>query len=77
MTYVAAYTIYILGSSIVSVCLRCGWSLGNIQDHYFCFEAAGDQYFGGFCAGLPVNKAEFAPLSLHFAVNDDVLNNNY
>ncbi|KAF0775917.1 hypothetical protein AaE_000383, partial [Aphanomyces astaci] len=31
------------GTSIVSVCLRCGWSLGNVMERYFRYEAVGDQ----------------------------------
>ena len=55
------------GPSIVSVCLRCGWSLGSVQDRYLKYEAAGDQYLGRVVASLPLNKAEFAILPPHFA----------
>lgn len=55
------------GPSIVSVCLRCGWSLGNVQDRYFRYEAAGDQYLGRVVAGLPINSSDFSILPPHFA----------
>ncbi|KAF1793909.1 hypothetical protein GQ600_16797 [Phytophthora cactorum] len=54
------------GPSIISVCLRCGWSLGGVQDRYFRYEAAGDQYLGRVVAGLPQNSAQFAVLPPHF-----------
>ncbi|OWZ04406.1 hypothetical protein PHMEG_00023699, partial [Phytophthora megakarya] len=57
------------GPSIVSVCLRCGWSLGELQDRYFRYEAAGDQFLGRVVAGLPVNSAQFAVLPPHFKDN--------
>ncbi|KAE9361504.1 hypothetical protein PF008_g982 [Phytophthora fragariae] len=55
------------GPSIVSVCLRCGWSLGGVQDRYFRYESAGDQFLGRVIAGLPLNKARFAALPPHFS----------
>lgn len=45
------------GPSIVTVCLRCGWSMGGVQDQYFRYEAAVDQFLGRVVAGLPVNSA--------------------
>lgn len=54
------------GPSIVSVCLRCGWSLGGVQDQYSRYEAAGDQFLGRVVSGLPVNDSKFALLPLHF-----------
>lgn len=59
------------GPSIISVCLRCGWSLGNVQERYFRYEGAGDQYLGRVVAGLPLNSSAFAALPPHFADNDD------
>ncbi|KAK1938813.1 hypothetical protein P3T76_008888 [Phytophthora citrophthora] len=53
------------GPSIVSVCLRCGWPLGGVQDRFFRYEAAGDQYLGRVVAGLPDNP-QFAELPPHF-----------
>ncbi|KAJ8575566.1 hypothetical protein ON010_g3645 [Phytophthora cinnamomi] len=60
------------GPSIVSVCLRCGWSLGGVQDRYFRYEAAGDQYMGRVVAGLPQNSSQFAVLPPHFEDPRDV-----
>ncbi|OWY97053.1 hypothetical protein PHMEG_00032510 [Phytophthora megakarya] len=55
------------GPSIVSVCLHCGWSIGVVQDRYFRYEAAGDQYLGRVVAGLPVHNSDFAVLPPHFS----------
>ncbi|KAH9081282.1 hypothetical protein LEN26_021403 [Aphanomyces euteiches] len=60
------------GPSIVSVCLRCEWSLGNVMERYFRYEAAGDQFTGRVVAGLPVNSADFAILPPHFLDPNDV-----
>lgn len=59
------------GPSIVSVCIRCGWSLGNVQDGYFRYEAAGDQFLGRVVVGLPIDKSTFAVLPPYFADEDD------
>lgn len=61
------------GPSVVSVCLHCGWSLGGVQDRYFRYEAAGDQFLGRVVAGLPLNDAKFASLPPHFAFDNDAL----
>ncbi|KAG6958584.1 hypothetical protein JG688_00010452, partial [Phytophthora aleatoria] len=55
------------GPSIVRICLHCGWSLGGVQDRYFRYESAGDQYLGRVVAGLPLNSSAFATLPPHFA----------
>ena len=65
------------GPSIVSICLRCGWSLGNVMERYFRFENAGDQFTGRVVAGLPVNHSNFAILPPHFDSSDDVKLNLY
>ncbi|KAG9414613.1 hypothetical protein AC1031_021981 [Aphanomyces cochlioides] len=64
------------GPSIVSICLRCGWSLGNVMERYFRYEAAGDQFVGRIVAGLPINSGNFSALPPHFDVasDDDVVN---
>ncbi|KAG6946214.1 hypothetical protein JG687_00016838, partial [Phytophthora cactorum] len=59
------------GPSIVSVCLRVGWSLGGVQDHYIRYESAGDQFLGRVVADLPLNRPEFATLPPHFKDNED------
>ncbi|KAG6945734.1 hypothetical protein JG687_00017107, partial [Phytophthora cactorum] len=53
--------------SIVSICLCCGWSLGGVQDRYFRYESAGDQYLGRVVAALPLNSSAFATQPPHFA----------
>jgi hypothetical protein len=53
------------GPSIVSVCLRCGWSLGGVQDRYLRYESAGDQFVGRVVCGLPLDSCEFAILPPH------------
>ncbi|KAH9117534.1 hypothetical protein LEN26_012614 [Aphanomyces euteiches] len=55
------------GPSIVSICLRCGWSLGNVMERYFRYESAGDQFTGRVVAGLPINSGDFTMLPPHFA----------
>ncbi|EGZ13038.1 hypothetical protein PHYSODRAFT_514739, partial [Phytophthora sojae] len=59
------------GPSIVSVCLRCGWSLGGVQNRFFRYEAAGDQFLGRVVAGPPVNDSKFATLPPHFQDGSD------
>ncbi|ETV78485.1 hypothetical protein H257_08009 [Aphanomyces astaci] len=61
------------GPSIISVCLRCGWSLGNVMERYFRYEAAGDQFTGRCVAGLPLNSADFAVLPPHFSGGNDLV----
>ena len=50
------------GPSISSVCIRAGWSMGNVQDRYIRFESAGDQYLGRVLAGLPISLSNFQSL---------------
>ncbi|ETV82799.1 hypothetical protein H257_04583 [Aphanomyces astaci] len=61
------------GPSIISVCLRCGWSLGNVMERYFRYEAAGDQFTGRCVAGLPLNCADFAVLPPHLSGGNDLV----
>eukprot|EP00644_Phytophthora_capsici_P004202 jgi/Phyca11/109999/e_gw1.17.452.1 len=42
----------------------------GVQDRYFRYEAAGDQFLGRVVAGLPVNSAQFASLPPHFKDNN-------
>ncbi|KAG6946968.1 hypothetical protein JG687_00016401 [Phytophthora cactorum] len=58
------------GPSIVSACLRVGWSFGGVHDGYIRYESAGYQYLGRVVAGLPLNQAEFAALPPHFGDNN-------
>ncbi|KAH9104699.1 hypothetical protein LEN26_014929 [Aphanomyces euteiches] len=59
-----------VGPSLVSVCLRCGWSLGDVMERYIRYESAGDPYLGRVVAGLPLDKRQFALLPPHFAKQD-------
>ncbi|RHZ02057.1 hypothetical protein DYB37_013400 [Aphanomyces astaci] len=59
------------GPSIVSVCLRCGWPLGNVLERYMHYEGAGDQFLARVMAGLPINDASFAILPPHFKMPFD------
>ncbi|RHZ12985.1 hypothetical protein DYB37_012456 [Aphanomyces astaci] len=54
------------GPSIISVCLRCGCSLGNVIERYMHYKGAGDQFLARVIAGLPINDASFAILPPHF-----------
>ena len=46
----------------VAVNLRAGWAMGGVQDRYFRYEAAGDQYVGRTVSGLPLMQPQFAIL---------------
>ncbi|RHY63869.1 hypothetical protein DYB30_005634 [Aphanomyces astaci] len=59
------------GPSVITVCLRCGWSLGNVVERYMHYEKAGDQFVGRVVAGLPLNNADFAQLPPHFDSTDN------
>ena len=48
------------GPSGAALNLRVGWTLGNVQDRYIKYEAAGDQYCGRVLPGLPVHSYKFA-----------------
>lgn len=60
------------GPSIVSVCLRCGWSIGPVQDRYLKYENAGDHFLGRVVSGLPLNKPEFSVVPPHFENTKDM-----
>mmetsp|Transcript_10657 Transcript_10657/g.22606 ORF Transcript_10657/g.22606 Transcript_10657/m.22606 type:complete len:277 (-) Transcript_10657:16-846(-) len=60
------------GTSIISVCLRCSWSIGGVQARYFRYEAAGDQFVGLAASGLPVNTQKFGVLPPHFQTSNEV-----
>lgn len=60
--------------STVAVHLRCGWSLGGIQDTYLRYEAAGDQYVGRTVCGLPLDHPNFSLLPPHFLANSADIN---
>jgi integrase len=54
------------GPSSISICLRAGWKLGGVQDRYFKYERAGDQFTGRVVAGLDTGAPEFAVLPPSF-----------
>jgi hypothetical protein len=54
------------GPSIVSICLRAGWSMGNVKDRYLKHEKAGDQYCGRLATGIDSMDAEFATSPPYF-----------
>ncbi|OWZ12537.1 LOW QUALITY PROTEIN: hypothetical protein PHMEG_00014284 [Phytophthora megakarya] len=56
------------GPSMVSVCLRCGWSIGGVQDRYLRYEAAGEQFLGRMFISELI---PFAVLPPHFRDNTD------
>lgn len=53
------------GPSIVAVCSRAGWALGNVLDRYLKFDLSGDAFVGRILAGYPLNLASFADLPPH------------
>ena len=57
------------GPSGAAVNLRVGWTLGQVQDTYIWYEAAGDQYVGRVLSGLPVNSYKFALLGPRFVLS--------
>ncbi len=60
------------GPTAVSVYLRAGWSLGNVQDRYI-FEGEGsDQFCGRALCGLNLNSVEFALLPPHFTKDSEL-----
>ena len=67
----ASYVLSQLGGpNIISVFLRCCWSLGNVQDRYIFLDAGGDQYLGRSVGGLPTSDPNFATLPPHLNVED-------
>jgi hypothetical protein len=59
------------GPSAISIHLRAGWSLGGVQDRYFRWERAGDQFVGRVTSGLSPRTADFAALPPHFYKFDE------
>ncbi|CAN0032252.1 unnamed protein product, partial [Phaeothamnion confervicola] len=58
------------GPPMSAICIRAGWSVGNVQDRYIRYEAAGDQYVGRTVCGLPLSTHDFCVLPPHFAKTD-------
>ena len=53
------------GPNIVAVCLRCGWSLGDVLKCYLKYGDAADENCGRVLAGLPINDKDFSILPPH------------
>lgn len=62
-TYAAGF---ICGPSIVSIFLRAGWSLGQVQDRYKTFSDGGEQFCGRVSCGLDLTSEQFSVLPPHF-----------
>jgi hypothetical protein len=60
-----------ISPSFVSVCLRAGWSMGNVKDRYFHFASAGDQFVGRCVSGLPLSLLDFAISPPYFDTGED------
>ena len=45
---------------MASICLRAGWSMGNVKDRYIHYEKAGDQFCGRSLTGISSMTKEFA-----------------
>ena len=56
------------GPPQVSTNIRAGWTMGQIQDTYLRFEAAGDQYVGRVVSGLPICSPKFEVYHLSLIV---------
>ena len=50
----------------ISIYLRAGWSLGNVQNRYILDGGGGDQLCGRAATGLDINDVSFASLPPHF-----------
>ena len=46
--------------SMASICLRAGWTMGNVKDRYIHYEKAGDQYCGRCVTGISSITKSFA-----------------
>lgn len=58
---------------IISVCLRAGWSIGNVKERYLHYECAGDQFTGRTVTGLDVMDKTFAVSPPYFEGDDSVI----
>lgn len=66
-TYAAGF---IGGPSILSIFLRAGWSLGQVQDRYITFSDGGDQFCGHVACGLDMTSERFSVLPPHFGSDE-------
>jgi hypothetical protein len=56
------------GVSFPAVCIRAGWSMGNVKDRYLHHALAGDRVCGRTVTGLDVNSHKFSISPPHFLV---------
>ena len=59
--------------SSASIQIRGGWSMGQIQNRYYKYEAAGDRYVGRILSGLPLMSEKFSMLPPHFHGEDELV----
>lgn len=57
---------------IISVCLRAGWSIGNVKERYLHYESAGDMYVARMATGLDVMSKDFAVSPPYFEGDESV-----
>lgn len=62
---------------ITSICLRAGWSMGNVKMRYLRHEVAGDQFCGRAVTGLNPIKSEFAVSCAYFQLEDGEVLDKY
>ena len=60
------------GPPIAAVCIRAGWTMGNIRDIYMRYISSGDQFVGRCLSMLPLLHTEFSSSPPHFvpAIHD-------
>lgn len=56
------------GVSFPAVCVRAGWSMGNVKDRYLQHMAAGDQVCGRTVCGLDVASHKFSVAPPYFQI---------
>jgi hypothetical protein len=61
----------LVGVSTISIFLRAGWSLGNVQQRYLFASEGGDQLVGRAACGLPITDSNFSILPPHFVFPPD------
>src|SRR5581483_7587435 len=54
------------GPDYCAICLRGGWSLGDVRDRYHFPQTGSDQFVGRAVVGLPFHSNQFAVLPPHF-----------
>lgn len=57
---------------IAAICIRCGWTMGQVKDTYLQYAEAGDQHVGRVVAGLPVLDVKFSTTQPFFKIDDHV-----